>query len=1215
MRPATRWACGPWSACSLTADSVSDSPSTRELSRVFARESAKYPRLRWKLQGLRAGASAYVLARLLKETEQPVLIVTATVAAAELLATELAAMYAESFESAFGERRVHLLPAREAPPLEMISAPAEVEAARTAALYQLAFGQAPIVVASVDSLASTTVAPEQLRQRVLLLGKGQELEFEELASQLTGLGYRAVGKVEDAGEIATRGGIFDLWPPGFEFPCRVELDGDEIASLRLFDPVDQRSFTVVDEIVVLPSLPFELADLADRRVRERVAERADELLIPSAEQRNLEDCLLGGEHFPGVELLAPYVDADRSSERGSHGPFWAVDFLPEGGLRVVVDAPAVEEAIGRVADSLVEAQEAVEAAGGFFLPPELLYVDTKRLRALVAARPLLEVDYAEAFESGGKAGDRVWRLDVHGNTAIAAARARVKARRGESGFGPVVEAINAAREAGHRVVMACSDATQLGRIAHLLELCETGPVGRADSFSAACQVADSNEIQLVEVVLHEGFLMPADHLAVVTDEELFGRRRHSRRRRTSSRSRNLSVLSELEAGDYLVHIDHGVGLYQGLKHMKAAGTEGDFLHIEFAGGDRYYLPVDRISLVEKFVGAGSTAPVLDKLGSSVWVRTKSKARDSILEMARELLDIEAHRASAERPPLPGQGPDFEEFEARFPFEETEGQLSAIADVAADLTGHKPMDRVVCGDVGYGKTEVAIRAAYLAAMGGRQTAFLVPTTVLARQHYESLVERFNGYPIEIAMLSRFQSNAANTAIVARLKAGQVDIVVGTHRLLQKDVRFANLGLLVIDEEHRFGVKAKEQLKTFRREVDVLTLTATPIPRTLQLALTGVRDLSLIETPPADRLAIRTYIARYDEGTIKQALTRELGRGGQAFFLHNRVSTIESMARRLRELVPGIRVGVGHGQMGEGALEKVMMDFLQHDLDVLVCSTIIESGLDIPNANTILVNRADTFGLAQLYQIRGRVGRSHRRAYAYLLIPGQRIISEGARKRLAVLQQLDDLGAGFRLAAHDMEIRGAGNLLGRQQSGQIAAVGFELFMRMMEEATAELKGAPLPPHIEPDVDMGTHAFLPGDYVRDVAERLTLYRRLANAKEIAGVEEVAEEMADRFGPLPEPARRFVAVMRLRPLLRRLAVESLKASGNVVLVRFAPESHCDPQVGIELMQLSPRKYRLKPDGALTMFGTDSGWWQLVNEVEQLLGVLVTRSGLGDSA
>ncbi|HYC54309.1 MAG TPA: transcription-repair coupling factor [Candidatus Binatia bacterium] len=1188
---------------------MSSITSTHALREALAGELAQFPELFWRLQGLKASAPAYVLARLLQpaasgksearpELERAALIVTASDKAAEELAAELQAFFGEASDDSFLARRVHLFPSREAPPLEMLSPSSDVEAARTAALYALSQSGAPIVVACVDALAQWTMAPQALRAASLYFVVGDEILLEDLVGQLQAAGYRNLATVDEPGELAVRGGIIDVWPPGFEYPLRVEVDFDRIASIRLFDPADQRSFQPSEELVVLPSLPVPLERMAESDVRRAIADRCEELLLPSTERRRLDDYLASEAHFPGVELLAPYAMGAR---------FTIADFLPAGALMVAVDPPAIEEAIEAMQRSLDEAAEAARAAGSFFPDPQKLYLERAQIRALVSRRPHLELDYAEVVESIGEPGHRAWRVEVRTNTQIAAARARVKARRGESGFAPVVETLTAARAEGLRVIMMASGQTQLGRIEHLLSLAGVDKVLRADTFAIA-QTRDARHIWLVEGHLREGFTLTADHLLVVSDEELFGERRSRPRRRRASRSRMLSALAELKPQDFVVHVDHGVARYHGLKHLKAAGMEGDFLHLEYAGGDRLYLPVDRINLVEKFTGASGSEPALDKIGGAAWERAKRKARDSILEMARELLDLEAYRQVHTRPGWAEPGADFEEFEARFPFEETEGQLTAIKDIIADLERARPMDRVVCGDVGYGKTEVAIRAAYLAAMAGRQVGFLVPTTVLARQHYETLRSRFDGYPIHIAMLSRFHSKQENQAIVRGLADGTIDIVVGTHRLLQRDIRFARLGLLVIDEEHRFGVKAKEHIKAMRREVDVLTLTATPIPRTLQLALSGVRDLSVIETPPVDRLAIRTYVARHDEGLIQQAIQRELGRGGQVFFVHNRVSSIEQVARRLGELVPGARVAIAHGQMDEGDLEKVMVEFLEHESDVLVCTSIIESGLDISNANTILVNRADAFGLAQLYQIRGRVGRSHRRAYAYLLVPSERI-TDDARKRLAVLQDLDDLGAGFRLAAHDLEIRGAGNLLGKEQSGHIGAIGFDMFLRMMEEATAEVRGLPPVAHFEPEIELGAGAFLPDWYVSDIGERLILYKRLAAAEDSDAVMALREELQDRFGVLPQEAQRFVRIMSLRPALRRLRVVSLKASDNVVALRFDEASSVSRELLLELAHAQPRRYRIRPEGVLMMTAAAQDWDGLVEEVEHLLDRLEAGS------
>jgi transcription-repair coupling factor (superfamily II helicase) len=617
--------------------------------------------------------------------------------------------------------------------------------------------------------------------------------------------------------------------------------------------------------------------------------------------------------------------------------------------------------------------------------------------------------------------------------------------------------------------------------------------------------------------------------------------------------------------------------------MSIAGSEGDFLHLEYQGGDKLYVPVDRVNLVQKYIGGDGAEPELDKLGGTSWERVKQKTKESILAMAHELLDLYATRQRHAGHSFSTDDPYYQEFEARFPFEETPDQARAIREVIDDLGKSKPMDRLVCGDVGYGKTEVAMRGAFVVAMEGRQAAFLVPTTVLAQQHFETLRKRFAEYPVRLDMLSSFRTRKENQEVVERLKTGEVDIVVGTHRLLQPDVEFARLGLLVVDEEHRFGVRDKERIKQMRKLVDVLTLSATPIPRTLELSLSGIRDLSVIETPPLDRQAIRTYVTRYDDSVIRDAILRELERGGQIFFVHNRVESIERMAEKLRMLVPEARVVVGHGQMREHALEKVMLGFLRHESDVLCCSAIIESGLDIPNANTILIHRADTFGLAQLYQLRGRVGRSPARAYAYLLIPGEQMLTKDAKLRLQVLQELDDLGGGFKIAAHDLEIRGAGNLLGKQQSGHITAVGFELYTRMMEEAVHELRGEPVAEELEPEIQLGVPAYIPDAYIDDVNQRLVCYKRLAALKEAADRDAFAAELRDRYGPLPAIVEKLLSVMDLRRRMKALRMVEAKVRGSRVAFRLHPTSPVPSGALVELVQAGERR-SLSPDGTLTL-------------------------------
>jgi transcription-repair coupling factor (superfamily II helicase) len=630
-----------------------------------------------------------------------------------------------------------------------------------------------------------------------------------------------------------------------------------------------------------------------------------------------------------------------------------------------------------------------------------------------------------------------------------------------------------------------------------------------------------------------------------------------------------------------------------------AGVEGEFLHLEYEGGDRLYLPVDRINLVQKYIGGEGALPTLDRLGGASWEKVKAKTRQSILAMAHELLEIyavrEVHGGQAFSPP----DHLYREFEASFEFEETADQERAIDDTLADMQRKKPMDRLICGDVGYGKTEVALRAAFLAVMEGKQVAVLAPTTVLTQQHLQTFRHRFRGYPVRIEMLSRFLTPKENQKVLQDLAKGLVDIVIATHRLLQKDVQFKDLGLVVIDEEHRFGVTHKERLKKLRHLVDVMSLTATPIPRTLHMSLIGIRDLSIIETPPLDRLAIHTYITRYDDGVMRDAVLREIRRGGQVFFLHNRVETISRMAQKLADLVPEAKVAVAHGQMRPRELEKVMMDFLENRTQVLVCSAIIESGLDFPNANTIIINRADKFGLAQLYQLRGRVGRSYHRAYAYLLIPGEKIITRDAERRLKALQELDELGGAFKLALHDLEIRGAGNLLGRQQSGHITAIGFELYTQMMQEAVKELKGETVEPEIEPEIRLGIPAYLPEEYIPDTNQRLLFYKRLANFRDRQELDDLRDELMDRYGPFSSEVENLFRVMDLRKVLKDRLVQQISFHDGRVSLLFHPESPVKVERLLEVInKKDARRYRLSPDGRLSFSPENQEWEEMIPEV-----------------
>jgi transcription-repair coupling factor (superfamily II helicase) len=705
--------------------------------------------------------------------------------------------------------------------------------------------------------------------------------------------------------------------------------------------------------------------------------------------------------------------------------------------------------------------------------------------------------------------------------------------------------------------------------------------------------------------LSAGFIAGEGRLAVITEEELFAKGMRHRPAAKSKTATFVSSLEDLKVGDFVVHVQHGIAKFQGLRRLSIQDFDSDYLVLEFAGGDKLYVPLDRLNQVQRYSGAEGHVPKLDRLGGTSWARTTARVKKDIEEMAKDLIELYASREVVRRPEYGRDNPLTHAFEAAFEYEETPDQLRAIEDIKRDLEAPKPMDRLVCGDVGYGKTEVAMRAAFKAVEDNRQVAVLVPTTLLAHQHYENFAQRFAPFPARVAMLSRFQTPKETKAVLKDVAEGKIDIVIGTHRLLQKDIRFRNLGLVIIDEEQWFGVRHKERLKQLRTQVDVLTLTATPIPRTLQMGMAGVRDLSIIETPPAGRLAIRTQITRFKDSTIREAIIRELGRGGQVFFVHNRVETMEKMGTWLQQMVPEAKFVMAHGQMDDRLLESVMLKFLRRDADVLIASAIIQSGLDVPNANTIIINRADTFGLAQLYQLRGRVGRAGHQAYAYFLIPDEGALTHDAQRRLQAIQDFTELGSGFRIAAADLEIRGAGNLLGRQQSGHIAAVGLDLYLQMVEQAVHSLKGIVVDEPADPALHLPVSAFIPEDYVPDSHHRLSLYKRLSSCVQVGELALLTGEMQDRFGPLPEPVERLLEVMQIRLSAKALRMEAVEVKDSSAVFSFDPKVPA-PEGGIRaLMDRHLRRFRLLSPHAFELLLPAGGWSVIFPELTAALQTL----------
>ena len=1138
-----------------------------------------------RVSGLRGSAPALCLARLLADRPHPVLVVAPDATTAEAFAGDLRFYAGDRDGSGPLTRRVHYLPGWDVPPFEALSPAREIVAARAEGLYHLLQTRAPVIVSTAEALGQRCLPRAAFAGAVTYVVEGETVAPDALAERLIEWGHHRVPLVQDPGDLALRGGILDVFPAGYARPLRLEFVGDEIERLREFDPESQRSLERVEEALLLPVQELGRSRLGPASAR-LVDERAAEIGLARQERRELVEAVRSGLAVPGIEFLLPYLYEELAT---------LADYLPAGTLCWILDAGAVDAAVESAWTQVTTHAEAAQHDGRFFPPPERLYLDPGSWRALLAGRPRVEV---ESLEELAGDGPRATTYSVDGLALPA----------GSPSDGPltrVTAQLKAWRQEHQRLVVVAGGEAHRDRLLALLGGHGIETLASGAPFAQALEARAQRVLGLVGE-LSRGVRLPADGLVVVTEAEIFGERRPVRRGRRTAPAEFLSGLAELRTDDYVVHVDHGIGAYRGLRHMQVAGTEGDFLHLEYAGGDRLYVPVDRINVVQRYVSADSAAPTLDKLGGTSWERVKAKTKESILAMAHDLVRVYAAREAHTRVPYQEDGL-YQEFAARFPFEETPGQQRAIEEVLGDLGGPRPMDRLVCGDVGFGKTEVAMRAAFLAVLAGKQVAVLVPTTILAQQHLETFRARFQGQPVSIEMLSRFRTAAENRETLARVEGGRLDVVIGTHRLLQKDVKFRDLGLLVVDEEHRFGVKDKERIRALRGGVDVLTLTATPIPRTLNMSLSGIRDLSVIETPPVDRLAIRTYVTRYDEAVIRDAVLRELARGGQVFFVHNRVENIDAVARRLGEVVPEACISIAHGQLAEGALEQTMRAFMHGETNLLVTSAIIESGLDIPRANTVIVNRADTFGLAQLYQIRGRVGRSHHRAYAYLLIPGEHLITADAQKRLRVLQELDDLGGGFRLAAHDLEIRGAGNLLGKQQSGHITAVGLELYTHLLEQAVRELRGQHAEPDIEPEVQLGIPAYVPESYIPDVSQRLVVYKRLAGIRGVPDLEEVAAELEDRYGPVPPLVDTLLRMMELRRWLKDLRVVAARRRGDTIVLEFHDTTPVTVERLLGKVRTSGGRLRLTSGSALALRPTATDHDALIAELRALLQSLGT--------
>ena len=1146
-------------------------------------EAVRGGRRKLRARGLFGAARGHALSRLFQAVKRPLVCIEPDEEAAEALERDL---------RFFGLDAVRL-PADEVLPYEGISPDRMVAQQRLASLFRLHLGaDAAVVVSSVRGLARRVLPRAALDKRSMLVSLEMEQDRDELARKLTAAGYIKTPLVEDPGTFAVRGGVFDVWSPLDAQPARLEFFGDLVEKIRAFDPQTQRTIREIGELSLCPAREIVLDEEGRKAAIATVRAAADAVEVPSRQLRELIDEL--GTHSQDDELFAAGLSAILPGfYPGGLSPI--TEYLPKDAIWVLDDPLELERQWGDLWKGLEESFEGAHKKGELALPPAQHFLHERDVRPALEQASVLELSGISITDASTDTQEIEFDLQ-----RTAELRAVIAGHHGEDGaLTPLVRRLESLREQGVSAIIACHSSAQAERTRRLLLdrnlMAQIVPLPQA-TYSPHIHA------HLVTGEISGGFIDLHSRLGVFSDEDVFGPR--ARARKTPRKPRTFGEegadFRDLKEGDLVVHVDHGIARYDGLTRLNVRGFAADFILLQFAGKDKLYLPVGRLRQIQKYAGGDPEKVRLDSLKSQTFQKRKARVKEELLKMAAELLDIYAARAAHQGYAYTPPDAMYRQFEADFEFEETPDQERAIGEVLGDMQQQKPMDRLVCGDVGYGKTEVALRAAFKAVEDKKQVAVLVPTTVLAAQHFRTFGKRFADYPVTVEMISRLRDEKHIRGVLQRAREGRVDVVIGTHRLLSADVSFKDLGLVVIDEEQRFGVKHKEQLKKLRKLVDVLTLTATPIPRTLHMSMMGVRDLSIIGTPPVDRRAIRTFVSKFDGATIKEAMERELARGGQVFFLHNRIETIGGVLDYLMKLVPQAKIAVAHGQMPEGKLERVMTEFIDRKHDVLLCTAIIESGLDIPSANTILVDRADHFGLSQLYQIRGRVGRSRERAYAYLLIPARRKITRDAQKRLSVLQQFTELGAGFQIASHDLEIRGAGNLLGPDQSGNIASVGFDLYTQLMEEAVAQLKGEERREEFEPDVELPIPALIPEDYVPDVQQRLFFYKRLASAATEDALYDAKGELRDQCGEPPPEVDALVEVMSLKNELRALRMRGLKSGPGRLVVQLGPDAALDPTRLAQLVAKGKGRYRLTP--GMELVATMDGGAAALESARQLV-------------
>jgi transcription-repair coupling factor (superfamily II helicase) len=1148
---------------------------------------------RIRLSGLVPTAKALFIPHLQRVSGKPLIVVTAGNRAAEALFPVVQAFC--ELTGACSTQAVVKLPAYDVLPFENLSPHPDIQEERATALWKIVSGAASIVIAPMEAAAMRMRTAEHYSGLARIVRRTDIVDVDELVAHLNTVGYSAVDVVEMPGQYAVRGGLLDAYPPEADRPLRIELFGDEVESIRKFDPGTQRSAAPVDEVVLLPLMETPLREEVLAEIHARLSGsrvEGSEDAVRSALRET------GVTIFPGWEY---YANAGAGQT--------LFDLLPEASI--FLDEPsAIEAERERWWERVLQRHE--QSGVGRLAAPEDIFLPPESWDQLIAGLPggsleqlgLLRI--AQAENALGLSEPEV----PQGTLAEFSTQ---PASRFHGSVPAMVEEVRKLTAASQRVLFATPSTGEMERLADIfteyrvsfrLGTRAAAPGSETYLEESAYFSGDLTTTTIVRATVPDGVVLPESRLVIFGARDLFDDSDvvvKSPLRQKSKTAAFMSDFRDLAVGDYVVHVEHGIGMYQGLKELPQGEAVSEFMVLEFAEAAKLYVPLTRLDLIQKYRSSEGVKPPLSRLGSNAWAKTKARVKKAMQDMADELLKLYAARKAAQGHAFAGDSEWQREFEDSFEFNETEDQITAISDIKKDMESPLPMDRLLCGDVGYGKTEVAMRASFKAVQDNKQVAVLAPTTVLVFQHFENFKRRFAAFPITVEMMSRFRSSKQLKETAERVEQGKVDILIGTHRLLSQDVKFQDLGLVVVDEEQRFGVRHKERLKHLKKQVDVLTMSATPIPRTLHMSMVGLRDMSVIETPPKDRMAIQTVVAAYDHQLVQSALEHELERGGQAYFVHNRVDTIYEIATKIQKLAPRARVLVGHGQMSEGELEKVMLAFVRHEADILVATTIIENGLDIPLCNTIIINRADRHGLSELYQLRGRVGRSNRRAYAYLLVPAEQELTPVARRRLAALKEFSDLGAGFKIAALDLELRGAGNLLGGEQSGNIDAVGFEMYTSMLDRAIRELKGEELAEKVSAQLNLGINLRIPNDYIAEENQRLRMYKRAAGVDNEAQLEDVRKELQDRYGPVPSPVRYLLSAAALKLLCERVGVLAIDRKRDSVTVKFTEQAQVDPE-RLARFVAGSRGAQFSPGGTLKFMLKSTKPEEVMDQINGLL-------------